>query len=254
MSFDITYPVYEVITVQTLANYKIKSMTFADELELRGNILASNKSIVNQLNKVLFKMITEKPEQITDYDTWLKMTTLIDRKSIVAGLYHISYGESYVVTDRCPNCGHTNTSKININKTAQVTMYEGEPFSILKDTIEVTLPVSKIICTVGVPTLQNELDAMSYQMDDKLAEISQITKKMVIGPDTIENTDAKTLFTISNILKTLPAIDVKTIVNTFVDKFTKYDIKLPYKVTCSNCKNIITSEMDFVEQLFRVVI
>jgi hypothetical protein len=107
---------------------------------------------------------------------------------------------------------------------------------------------------VGVPTLQNELDAMSYQMDDKLAEISQITKKMVIGPDTVENTDAKTLFTISNILKTLPAIDVKTIVNAFVDKFTKYDIKLPYKVTCSNCKNIITSEMDFVEQLFRVVI
>jgi hypothetical protein len=85
VSFDITYPVYEVITVQTLANYKIKSMTFADELELRGNILASQKSIVNQLNKVLFKMIMEKPEQITDYNSWLKMTTLIDRKSIVAG-------------------------------------------------------------------------------------------------------------------------------------------------------------------------
>jgi hypothetical protein len=43
VAFDITYPIYEVITVQTLANYKIKSMTFADELELRGNILASQK-------------------------------------------------------------------------------------------------------------------------------------------------------------------------------------------------------------------
>ncbi len=250
---DIQYPVYEVITPQTGFTFKIRTMTLNDEMKLRTSIMTNRKSVINEFNQVLWNLIQEKPEVIKDYKTFVSSLTVTDRKALVLGTYHISYGDEFSVTTTCPVCGSTNINNINLLKHTIVNPYQGkEPAEILMKSVSVNLPISKITVELLPPTLEKEMKVSSVQMDSKLAELSMIVDTMTVEKKIL--TLDKQMNDIISMLKILPAKDTKTIQQKYLETFGNYDVSVKFKVVCSNCSNEYEAEADFMEQLFRMVV
>jgi len=243
-------PVYDVITPQTHVKLQVRCLTFNDELKLRSSILAGRQAILKNLNKYIYDLLEDKPEEIKTYKDFINKFTLVDRKAMILGLYHISYGNEFAVDNTCPVCGHVNSSKVDIEKHTIVKAYSGKPFSILDKSVTVDLPITGFKATIKVPVLYKEEVLSEFNFDDRLFEISLIT-------DSIEAEGKKITIEkptdLAAMLKTLPARDVRVIRDEYLKNFD-YDISVKFKVQCSNCGNQFESEVDFVDQIFRMVL
>jgi len=251
---DIKYPVYEVITPQTGFSFKIRTLTLNDEIKLRTSVLSKKSSILNVFNRTLWDLIEDKPEQIQDYETFIKSVTVTDRKAITLGLYHISYGDEFSVNTSCPECGSTNLSNINLLKHTVVNMYNGkEPGEILlAKPKEVILPITKFHVNLKPPVLDKERIVNIKHADDKLSELVIIIDSMTVENKTL--VFEKNIDDILTLLKMLPAKDSKVLQSSYLDTYGKYDASVKFKVNCSACDNAYETEADFMEQLFRMVL
>jgi len=250
---EIEFPVYDVVTPQTLAEYQVRSLTYNEELKLKASI-PSETNIISHLNRIVYDTIVKAPERIKSYSDFLTNTTIEDRKALIAGIYHASYGNSFVVTNVCPNCGHTLTNKITLTKTATVNFYEGEPFSILEVNEEVELPISKDVFVLRYPTLQTEEFVYKYAEDqnEELLVRSTFVKEIKTGDTVLSLED--NVYDIITRIGMLPAKDRRKLDSACMKMMTNSGISLKYKVICKECSHKFVGSIDFVAQLFRMVL
>jgi len=106
--FNIKYPEYEVITPQTKLSYNVRSLTVQEEERLKGSLLSP--------------MHTKKPDHITDYESFLKNTTLKDRDALLYGLYHITYENIRNFDVSCTSCGKTYPITVKVSDTFNINL------------------------------------------------------------------------------------------------------------------------------------
>ncbi len=246
----IPYPVSDILTPQTLVKYQIRTMTFGDELKLRTSILAGKNAVIQNFNKFLFDLLSDKPEEVKTYDDFLTKTTIADREAIVLGLYHITYGDEFVVTTSCPFCGQENTSKVSMKEHVIDMAFKGKPYEILDKKIAITLPITQYNVQISVPNLKKELEYMKFvDIDDRLFEILSVIDFIEIdGKKLSKSTD------LMGLVKLLPAKDAKLIKDRYTETLSIYNTTIKYKIDCKACQRQYDSQMDFLQQLFRVVI
>ena len=146
---------YEAITPQTLLKFKVKAMTYGDELELRSAILATDDTITQHFNQALWNSITEKPDEIKTLDDFINKITIEDRSALTNAWYHATYGDSYTVETTCPYCGSTNKSLVKITKHVRGNFFKGQPLEFLNK--RKTIEFDDISFTLIPAILANEL-------------------------------------------------------------------------------------------------
>jgi len=254
--FDIKYPEYEVITPQTGASYNIRSLNVQEEERLKGSLLTPSK-INEHLNKCLFDACVKKPDNITNFDDFLKKTTLKDRDALLYGLYHITYEEirNYDVT--CSACRKSYPVTVKASSTFEMNPYPGK--DILEKQATVKLPISKgVVATIKQPTLLDEMVAFKAFGMSVSENMDMITETLILvafqhNPtegDTVIYTDREDII---DAFKSLPSKDKRAIYSKYKDEFGKYGISLKMRCSCLYCSNQETMDIDLVENFFRMV-
>lgn len=249
---------YEITTPQTLLKYKVRALSYGDELDLKSLITSSESGITKHFNKILYSSIQESPESITSYEDFIKSTTLADRIALVAGLYHVTYGDEYVSETICPECGYKNSSKISLAKFSKINFYNGEPLSFLSMRKEIDLPSgAKII--LEPPTLEKEIKLTDLtegmEINPSILALLLYMEKIQLNDDIVQTIDKNLIEIITNI-KNLSSVKVREIKKLIEDTFDKNVFKTEFKIKCKNksCNNVYKGEIDFVEEFFRNVI
>jgi hypothetical protein len=251
--FNVALPEYEVITPQTGLSYTVRSMTVQEEEKLKGSLLTTNK-ITEHLNKCLYDCIVKRPEEIKDYDTWMKNTTLKDRDALLYGLYHITYEEirNYDIT--CGACSKNYAVTVKASETFNYNQYPDK--DILSKSIVVPLPMLKgVSATIKQPTLFDESVAfktIATSNMDMLIEtliIKSIIQNTEIGDSKIY-TDRDDIL---DAYKVIPSKDKREIFKSYKDNFGQYGISLLMKATCIHCENQEDINLDLVSNFFRMV-
>jgi hypothetical protein len=254
--FDVKFPEYEVITPQTKLSFTVRSLNVKEEERLKGSLMTPTK-IHEHLNKCIYDSIVEKPEQITDYDSFLKAVTLKDRDALLYGLYHISYEEirNYDVT--CGSCSKEYPVTVQASSTFNYMPYPGD--DILKKRIPVELPATKgVTCTLKQPTLYDEMMAIKTFAPAVDSNMDVITETLIIEKfhqnpeegDTIVYTDKSDII---DAYMSLPARDKRIIHREYRDHFGQYGIALKMRSHCVHCSAEEDIDLDLVTNFFRMV-
>lgn len=254
--FDVKYPEYEVITPQTKLSFTVRSLNVKEEERLKGSLMTPSK-IHEHLNKCIYDAIVTKPEQIKDYNTFLKSVTLKDRDALLYGLYHISYEEirNYDVT--CGDCGKEYPVTVQASSTFNYTQYPGE--KILEAVHPVELVAAKgVTCTLKQPSLFDEMTAVKTLGSSVESNMDVITETLIIQKfqhtpekgDTVVYTERGDIV---DAYLSLPSKDKREIHKHYRDQFGKYGIRLRMKSNCIHCGEEEDIDLDLVANFFRMV-
>ena len=254
--FDVKFPEYEVITPQTKLSFTVRSLNVKEEERLKGSLMTPTK-IHEHLNKCIYESLVKKPEQITDYDSFLKTVTLKDRDALLYGLYHISYEEirNYDVT--CGSCSKDYPVTVQASSTFNYMPYPGD--DILTKNIPVDLVATKgVVCTIKQPTLFDEMMAIKTQGVGVDSNMDVITETLIIekfqqnpeGGDTIIYKDRGDVI---DAYMSLPARDKRVIHKKYRDEFGQYGIALRMRSNCVHCGAQEDIDLDLVSNFFRMV-
>jgi len=254
--FDVKFPEYEVITPQTKLSFTVRSLNVKEEERLKGSLMTPTK-IHEHLNKCIYDSIVEKPEQITDYDSFLKTVTLKDRDALLYGLYHISYEEirNYDVT--CGTCSKEYPVTVQASSTFNFMPYPGE--NILNVKIPVELPSTPgVVCTVVQPTLYDEMIAIKTQAPAVDSNLDVITETLIIekfqqNPEDGDIIVYKEKGEVIDAYMSLPARDKRVIHKKYRDELGQYGIALKMKSQCPHCNVEEDIDLDLVSNFFRMV-
>lgn len=254
--FDVKLPEYEVITPQTHLSFTVRSLNVKEEERLKGSLMTPNK-IHEHLNKCIFDSIVQKPEHITDYDTFLKNVTLKDRDALLYGLYHISYEEirNYDVT--CGSCSKDYPVTVQASSTFNYFPYPGKDVLNKKISIEL-LTTTGVVCTIKQPTLFEEMTAIKSMSGSIDKSMDLITETLIIdkfqqnpeASDTVIYTDKPDIL---DAYLSLPSRDKRQIHKEYKDKFGQYGIALKMKSNCAHCGVEEEIDLDLVANFFRMV-
>jgi len=256
--FQISYPEYEVITPQTLQSFTVRSMTVSEEETLKGSALTPKK-IAEHLSSSLWKCIVKKPDTIKSYDDFISRVTLKDRDAILYGMYHATYKDTQAYDLRCEKCGASYAVSCKLNEIFSMTAYTGNKDDILSMKIPVALDVaSNITAIIKQPVLKDEHSIMSDMLFQTEKALETAIETLVIDRFIVSNSDgSKTeIITRDNIMSgynSLPAADRKQIQKKYFDSFGQYSLKLEIKSNCSKCAELNTTQLDLVNQFFRVI-
>jgi len=254
--FNIKYPEYEVITPQTKLSYNVRSLTVQEEERLKGSLLSPTQ-INDHLNRCIFDAITKKPDHITDYETFLKNTTLKDRDALLYGLYHVTYEDIRNYDVSCTSCGKTYSVTVKASQTFDINIYPDD--DILTKEVPLELPVSKSVCAViRQPTLFDESNALkrfSAILSKKLDVVTEslIIKRFQTTPETGDSIVYSEREDIIDAYLSLPSRDKRAIFDCYRDNFGQYGISLRMLSTCIHCGNSEEINIDLVENFFRMV-
>jgi hypothetical protein len=254
--FNVTYPEYEVITPQTRLSFSLRSLTVQEEEKLKGSLLTPSK-VNEHLNKCLFSAITQKPDEIKDYDTFLKKVTLKDRDALLYGLYHITYEEirNYDVT--CGACRRDYPVTVQASSTFNMNQFPGN--DILSKEVEIDLPVTKgVKAIIKQPTLYDEMIAYKTHGSSTGTDLDLLTETLIIKRfqqdpeegDSIIYSDREDVI---DAYRTLAARDKREIYKKYREAFGQYGIILRMRSHCSHCGNEEEIDIDLVENFFRMV-
>ncbi len=253
--FDIRYPEYEVITPQTKLSYNVRSLNVQEEERLKGSLLTPLK-VNEHLNKCIYEAITKKPDQIKNYDAFLRNTTLKDRDALLYGLYHITYEEIRNYDVFCISCRRQYPVTVQASSTFSMKSYPGD--DILKKEVHETLPVSKTVTAFfKQPTLFDEMlhfqsSGVNPNNMDLLMETLIITKFQYQPEegDTVVYSDREDIM---DAYKSLPARDKRAIYKKFREEFGQYGVSLKMISTCIHCGKSEEIDIDLVDNFFRMV-
>jgi len=255
--FNVPLPKYEVITPQTKLSFTLRTLTVQEEERLKGSLLTPPK-ITEHLNKCIFDAIIDKPKSITDFDSFLRHTTLKDRETLLYGLYHVSYEEirNYEVT--CGRCG----------KSYPVTVIASDTFSfkqfpekdILKKRVPINLPITKgVKAIIKQPSMFDEITALKSLLNRPGINTDLVLETLVIDRFEQDQLEAKEPIIFSDRIDiidaflSLAARDKKIINKTYNDSFGQYCSELRMKVFCQHCGFEDEIEIDLVENFFRAI-
>ncbi len=255
--FNIKYPEYEVLTPQTHLSFTVRSLNVSEEERLKGSLITPSK-VTEHLNKCIYEAIVNKPDNVSDFKSFLKSITLKDRDALLYGLYHITYEEIRNYDVRCSQC----------KKEYQVTaiassMFNYNPYpsdDIVGKRVKVELPVYKgISAFIKQPTLEDEDFAFkslsSYPgitnetiietlIIDKFEQDIETSKEPVVISDRNEIIDA---------FRSLPARDKRAIYEKYASEFGDFGISLKMKSFCTHCGFEEVMNIDLVDNFFRMV-
>jgi hypothetical protein len=254
--FDVKLPEYEVITPQTHLSFTVRSLNVKEEERLKGSLMTPNK-IHEHLNKCIFDSIVQKPEQVTEYDSFLKAVTLKDRDALLYGLYHISYEEirNYDVT--CGSCSKEYPVTVQASSTFNYLPYPGK--NILGSKVPIELETTTgVICTIKQPTLFEELTAIKSMAGSVKVNMDLITETLIIDkfeqkPDEGDLITYSDRNDIIDAYLSLPSKDKRQIHKEYRDKFGQYGIQLKMKSNCIHCGEEEEIDLDLVANFFRMV-
>jgi len=254
---NIAVPVYEVITPQSHLRYTVRSLSVGEEERLKGSLLSSGK-VADHLNKCIFDVLVDKPESITDYKSFLENTTIKDRDALLFGLYHVTYEEirNYIV--KCPNC--QKESKLTV-KASDMFGYKIYPLeNILTAEIAIPLPATTgVTAYLKQPTLVDEdeiyrkVNTAIYPINVALQTIviSKFEQDILESKAPIEWTDRNDII---DAYTGLRPKDKRAIVDAYADAFGQYCIELNMKYSCQFCGYSDKTEVDLVDNFFRMVL
>lgn len=120
----ISYPEYSVVTPQTGYNFSVRCLNVSEVSRLKTSATTPAK-VSDLINRTLWDAIVSRPVHISDYDTFLKATTLRDREALIYGLYVTTFGDSREFSVSCDECGTTRTLKVNMSDMFSITPYPG---------------------------------------------------------------------------------------------------------------------------------
>ncbi len=255
-SFNIPYPEYDVICPQTKYELSVRSLTVAEEERMKGSFVNSQK-VIELLNRCIYDTIIKKPEEINDYQKFLKNITIKDRDAILYGLYHITYEDIRNYTITCGVCRNQYSATVKASDTFNCNLYTGEK-NILDKRVKVDLPASPgVSCIIKQPTLLDEQKSYKSMMSEDSDVINEILiidkfeqdipehKKPIVYDDNKDILDA---------FLSLPAKSKKVINERYKEEFGKYEISLKMRSVCPKCG---TEEkewiIDLVSQFFKSV-
>lgn len=254
--FNVSYPEYEVITPQTKLSFHVRSLTVQEEEKLKGSLLTPAK-VNEHLNQCLFSSITQKPEDIKDYNSFLKKVTLKDRDALLYGLYHITYEEirNYDVT--CGACRKDYPVTVQASSTFNMNQYPGS--DILSKEIEAELPVTKgVKAVIKQPSLYDEIVAYKAHGSSVGTNLDLLTETLIIkrfqqDPDEGDSIIYSDREDVIDAYRTLAARDKREIYKKYREAFGQYGIILKMRSHCSHCGNEEEIDIDLVENFFRMV-
>lgn len=253
--FGIQYPEYEVITPQTRKSYNLRSLSVQEEERLKGSMITPSK-ITEHLNDCIFKSLTNKPDEVTDFETFLKSVTIRDRDALLYGLYHVTYEEIRNYEVGCTKCGHKYDVTVQASNTFNFNAYPKD--TILSDRVNVELPVSKgVTVSVRQPTLFDEIYNIKQLSNRPGSTIELITETLIIEKFSAEvesSTEPKVYDDRVDIIDaylSLPARDKRAIYQAYTESFGQYGIILKMQSECTSCGNTDENDIDLVESFFR---
>lgn len=255
--FNLQYPEYEVVTPHTHKSFTVRSLSVSEEEKLKGSLMTPSK-ITEHLNKCLFNSMVKKPEDVIDYSSFLKLTTIKDRDAILYGLYHITYEEIRNYDIRCSNCKKEYPVTIEVSSMFNFDPYPNE--DILSKRLKVDLPVSKgVFAIIKQPTLYDEETAYKTLSSTPGLTTEMIAETLIIDrfEQDIEASKEPIIYNgrsdIIDAYRSLPAKDKRVIYEKYNEEFGKYGILLKMKSFCPHCGNEEVVNVDMVENFFRMV-
>ncbi len=254
--FGIKYPEYDVVLPSHL-QFSLRSMTVQEEEKMKGSLVNPIK-ITEHLNKILYELSVKKPEIITDYTSFLKNVTLLDRDVLLYGLYHITYDEirNYDIT--CSSCKKIYPVTIKASSTFNMTMFPTD--DVIAKQFTVDLPVMKgVSVVIKQPTLFDEMTAINSLSSRPGTSNDSITETLIIDhfEQNIETQASPNIINdrvdIIDAYKSLPALDKRSIQNKYNEEFGKYSLDLKMKTYCTHCGFEEEVGLDIVSNFFRAL-
>lgn len=253
-SFDLKYPEYEVITPQTHKSFCVRTLNVQEEEQLKGSLVSPIK-ITEHLNKCIFNAIVQQPNDIINYDTFLKTITLKDRDALLYALFHVTYEEIRNYDVYCSACERKFPVSINISDTFNYLPYPGE--DVLTKQIDVKLQKAKdVTVTIKQPTLIDEMTAFKSAGINTSTNIDILTELLIIVKIAYLNKEGALIELsdqgdILSAYMSLPAKDKRLINNKYMETFGKYSISLKMQTNCAHCGNSDVHDIDLVDNFFR---
>ena len=255
-SFNVKFPEYEVITPQTHLSFTLRSLTVQEEERLKGSLMTPSK-VHEHLNKCIYDSIVSKPEEIVEYDDFLKRVTLKDRDALLYGLYHISYEEirNYDVT--CSACKKEYPVTVQASSTFNFNEYPGK--DVLSKKIPVSLPkTTGVTAFIKQPTLYDEMMAMRTLSVQPGSNLDIITETLIIDrfqqdPEKGDTVIYNERGDVVDAYMALLAKDKRDIHESYRNNFGKYGINLKMRSSCTNCGEQDDIDIDLVTNFFRMV-
>jgi hypothetical protein len=256
--FDVKLPEYEVITPQTGMSYHVRSLNVQEEERLKASFLTPKKAN-DHLNKCIFDSLVKRPNEIRNYDLWLKATTLKDRDALLYGLYHITYEDirNYDVT--CGSCQKGFSVTIKASETFNFLPYDGEE-PILDKRKDIELPVSKsVFVTLRQPTLFDEVMALQTTNAASTGNLDILTETLIIekfyqtkpeGGDSVVYSEREDVM---DAYRSLAARDKRYLYKKYREHFGKYGIELKMITNCTHCGVEDLVDVNLVANFFRMV-
>ncbi len=255
--FDVKLPEYEVICPHTKFHFNMRSLNVQEEERMKGSFITPAK-ITDHLNKCIYDSIAKKPDEIKDFNDFLRLLTLKDRDSLLFGLFHITYEEirNYEIT--CSSCKKEYPVTIKASSTFNYSEYPHD--NVLSQRIKVNLPISKgVVAIIKQPSLFDETAALKELSNRPGSSIDLIIETLIIEKFEQDVTKSKTPIVYSDKVDimdaylSLPARDKRIIHDKYSENFGKYGVELKMKTFCPTCGNEEVATIDLVENFFRSV-
>jgi hypothetical protein len=255
--FNLKYPEYEVITPQTKMSFTLRSLNVSEEENMKGSMMTPLK-ITEHLNTCLYEVLIKKPDDITDFKSFLNKVTIKDREALLYGLYHITYEEIRNYEIKCNACkkDYPVTAKASDMFSFNVYPYDD---NILEKRIKVDLPASPgVSAYIKQPSLNDELTSLKTYATLAGTNMDIITQTLIIDRfEQTNNTTEETVYDqrgdIIDAYRSLPSKDRKEINARYTENFGKFGIELKMRSYCPTCSSDEIINIDLVENFFRMV-
>ena len=120
--FDIKYPEYTVVTPHMGHSYAVRCLNVSETNRLKSSTTTPAKA-TELINRTLWEAITSRPAEITDYETFLKKTSLRDREALLYAMYIVTFGDDREFVVACEECGTERTMKVRLSEMFSISPY-----------------------------------------------------------------------------------------------------------------------------------
>ena len=151
--FQFDYPHYDVVLPQTGYFYDVRSLNVMETDKLKGSLTVPSKA-PGHINKILWKSLVSKPEEIKTFEDFKKNTTIRDREALMYALYYSTFGDEREFNATCNKCRHSQLLKLKLSKLFSMVAY---PISAaMKNTYKIAKAVDNEVYDLEIEKALNK--------------------------------------------------------------------------------------------------
>lgn len=159
--FQFEYPHYTVITPHAGLSFDVRSLNVMETDKLKGSLTVPAKAPAH-INKILWKALVSKPDEIKTFEEFKKSTTIRDREALMYALYYSTFGDEREFNATCSNCRKSQLLKLKISDLFSMTAY---PVSVgMKNTYKIAKAIDE---DVHDPEIEATLNKSSSKRPPK---------------------------------------------------------------------------------------